>query len=92
MRGQPFIIHAFDKYSLSTNYMPGTMPAAADPAENQPHTFPDLLVLQSSEKRHGVNKSTNTHTQTRHARTVRSALKEIVGGSVTKGQGGGGAL
>lgn len=89
MRGQPFVTRAFDKYSLSTNYMPGTVPAAADPAEKEPHTFPDFLVLQSSERRHVVNKSTNTHKQTRHAHTVRSALKEIAGGYVTKGAGGG---
>lgn len=89
MKGQLFTIHALDKYSLSTNYMPGTMPAAADPAENEPHTFPNFLVLQSSERRHGINKSTNTHKQTRHAHTVRGALKEIVGGNVTEGPGGG---
>lgn len=87
-RGQLFMAHAFNKYSLSTNFMPGSVPAAADPAENEPHTFPDFLVLQSRKRRHGVNKSTNTHKQTRQAHTVRSALKEIVG-YVTKGQEGG---
>lgn len=40
--------------------MPGTVPDAAEPAENAPHTVPDFLVLQSSERRHGVSKSTNT--------------------------------
>lgn len=60
-RGQPFLIHAFNDYSLSTNYMPGTGPDAAEPAENGPYTVPDFLVLQSSE-RETRGKQVNKHT------------------------------
>lgn len=49
-RGQPSTIHAFSTYSRSVNYLSGAVPAAADPAGNQPHAFPNFLVSPSTER------------------------------------------
>lgn len=46
----PFLLRAFNRYSLSTNYAQGTVWAAADPAGNKPHSVPGLLVSQSNER------------------------------------------
>lgn len=49
-RGRSFVIHAFNTYSWSVDYMPATMPAAAGPSGNEPHAFPNFLGSPPTER------------------------------------------